>query len=75
MPPSTTELAAIARHLVTLPGQEGAEVSDDESLGVTFVQGHGSGPDLTYAAMPHWDADSWPERHARSSTSPAWRRS
>lgn len=44
-----------------LPGQEGAIVSDDEALGVTFVRGPGSGPDLTYAALPHWDADSWAE--------------
>jgi ribosomal protein S18 acetylase RimI-like enzyme len=46
---------------VTLPGQEGATVSDDEELGVTFVRGPGSGPDLTYAALPRWDEASWPD--------------
>lgn len=58
-PPTAQELAAIARHLVTLPGQEGAEVSADEELGVTFVRGPGSGPDLTYAALPQWDEQGW----------------
>ena len=58
-PPTTAELEAIHRHLVRLPGQEGAIVDEDEALGVTFVRGPGSGPDLTYAALPHWDADTW----------------
>ena len=58
-PPTTDELEAIHRHLVRLPGQEGAVVTDDDELGVTFVRGPGSGPDLTYAALPRWDADSW----------------
>jgi ribosomal protein S18 acetylase RimI-like enzyme len=59
--PSADELAAIHRHLVTLPAQEGASVSDDVELGVTFVRGSGSGPDLTFAAMPRWDEETWPE--------------
>ena len=59
-PPSRAELEAIARHLVTLPGQEGAEVSVDEARGVTFVRGSGSGPDMTYAALPQWGDDDWP---------------
>ena len=59
-PPDADELSAMARHLVALPGQEGAAVSVDEDLGVTFVWGPGSGPDLSYAAMPRWDADTWP---------------
>ena len=59
-PPDAAELDAIARHLVTLPGQEGAAVLVDEELGVTFVRGPGSGPDLSYATMPHWDVDTWP---------------
>ncbi len=58
-PPSPAELEAIERHLVTLPGQEGASVQADEELGVIFVRGPGSGPDLTYAAMPRWEADTW----------------
>lgn len=60
-PLSPAELEAIQRHLVTLPGQEGAIVSDDDDLGVTFVRGPGSGPDLTYAAMPRWDRGTWAE--------------
>lgn len=58
-PPTTDELEAIHRHLVRLPGQEGAIVTEDKALGVTFVRGPGSGPDLTYAALPHWDGDTW----------------
>ncbi len=58
-PPTDEELDAIHRHLVRLPGQEGAIVTEDAELGVTFVRGPGSGPDLTYAALPHWDSDSW----------------
>ena len=60
-PPSAEELEAIHRHLVRLPGQEGAIVTEDAELGVTFVRGPGSGPDLTYAAMPRWDARTWAE--------------
>jgi len=60
-PPSADELQLIERHLVTLPGQEGATVRVDDALGVVFVRGPGSGPDLTYAAMPRWDAQTWPE--------------
>jgi len=63
-PPTTAELEAIHRHLVVLPGQEGAVVADDAELGVTFVRGPGSGPDLTFAALPGWDSDTWPERLA-----------
>jgi ribosomal protein S18 acetylase RimI-like enzyme len=60
-PPTRAELEAIHRQLVTLPAQEGASVVDDEDLGVTFVRGPGSGPDLTYAARPRWDDRRWPE--------------
>ncbi len=60
-PPSADELEAIQRHMVTLPAQEGAEVVADEALGVTFVRGPGSGPDVAYAALPRWSADEWPE--------------
>ena len=59
-PPSAVELEAILEHLVTLPGQEGASVEVDDALGVIFVRGRGSGPDLTYAARPRWDAEAWP---------------
>jgi ribosomal protein S18 acetylase RimI-like enzyme len=53
--PSAQELEAVARHLVVLPELEGATVTEDEALGVTFVRGAGSGPDLTYAALARWD--------------------
>ena len=61
-PPTATELEAIERHLVALPGLEGAVVTDDEELGLTFVRGPGSGPDLTYAASPRWTDDDWAAR-------------
>lgn len=60
-PPSADELAAMQRHVVTLPGQEGGRVHDVEELGVTLVEGPGSGPDVTYAAMPRWGVDTWPD--------------
>ena len=60
-PPTVEELKVIAHHLVALPGQEGAIVSRDDELGVTFVRGPGSGPDLTYAALPRWDESTWAE--------------
>jgi GNAT superfamily N-acetyltransferase len=59
-PPSTVELEAIQEHLVTLPGEEGASVEVDDELGVIFVRGPGNGPDLTYAARPRWDSETWP---------------
>jgi ribosomal-protein-alanine N-acetyltransferase len=52
------------RHLVTLPGQEGGTVRQDRELEATLVHGSGSGPDVTYAAMPRWDVDVWQERLA-----------
>jgi ribosomal protein S18 acetylase RimI-like enzyme len=60
-PPSGDELEAIQRHVVSLPAQEGAVVEADDTLGVTFVRGFGSGPDATYAAMPRWGPDEWPD--------------
>jgi GNAT superfamily N-acetyltransferase len=63
-PPGIEELEAMHRHLVTLPAQEGAVVTADDELGVVFVRGSGSGPDLTYAAMPRWEPASWTERLA-----------
>jgi ribosomal protein S18 acetylase RimI-like enzyme len=61
-PPSAEELAAIQRHLVALPEWEGATVEVDDQLGVTFVSGPGSGPDTSYAALPRWSWQAWPER-------------
>lgn len=66
-PPTAEELAAIQRHLVTLPEWDGGSVEDDEALAVTFVRGPGDGPDLSYAAQPRWDAKAWPERLQRVS--------
>lgn len=75
-PPSHQELAAIQRHLATLPEWEGGSVVDDPGLGVTLVRGPGNGPDVSYAAMPRWDAATWPGRlHAvseRMRTDGAW---
>ena len=36
-------------------------MTEDAELGVTFVRGPGSGPDLTYAAMPRGDDRTWAE--------------
>lgn len=60
-PPSTAELEAIQRQLVTLPQLEGATLTPDPGLGVVLVRGPGSGPDVTYSAMPRWDAAAWPK--------------
>ena len=61
-PPSPAELVAIQRHLVSLPVWEGARAEVDDELGVTLVRGPGSGPDTSYAAMPRWGAEDWPDR-------------
>lgn len=66
-PPRDDELEAMQRHLVLLPGQEGGTVRHDRELGVTLVHGAGSGPDVTYAAMPRWDVQRWPEQLAATS--------
>lgn len=63
-PPSRDELEAIERHLVGLPGVDGGSVRDDVELGVTLIEGPGSGPDVSYAAMPRWGADEWTSRLA-----------
>jgi GNAT superfamily N-acetyltransferase len=61
-PPTTAELSAIQRHLVTLPVWEGGTASEDGALQVTLVHGPGNGPDVSYAAMPRWHASDWPAR-------------
>ncbi len=61
-PPSADEAAAIQRQLVALPAWEGATVTPDPELGVTFVRGPGGGPDTCYAALPRWGSDDWPQR-------------
>lgn len=58
-PPTSAELDAIRRHLVTLPALEGARVDVDEELGVTFVRGPGSGTATSYAGLPRWDGGDW----------------
>lgn len=58
-PPTLSELTAIQRHVVEQPGLVGASVEVDEDLRVTFVMSRGRSPDLTYAAMPRWEADDW----------------
>jgi len=61
-PPSPQELLAIERHLVVLPTFEGATVEGDAELGVTFVRGPGTEPDMSYAAMLRWSVEAWPSR-------------
>jgi ribosomal protein S18 acetylase RimI-like enzyme len=60
-PPTPDELLAMQRNLVLLPLDEGASATADPDLGVTFVRGPGSGPDVTYAALPDWPSGAWPE--------------
>lgn len=59
-PPTQAELLAMQRHLALLPADEGASVTPDDDLGVTFVRGPGNGPDVTYAALPRWAPSEWP---------------
>jgi ribosomal protein S18 acetylase RimI-like enzyme len=66
-PPTGAELAAVQRHLVALPEWEGGTVRVEHELEVTLVQGPGGGPDVTYAAMPRWSVDTWPEQLQRAS--------
>jgi ribosomal protein S18 acetylase RimI-like enzyme len=61
-PPSPAELAGIQRHLAALPVAEGGSMHEDAELGVALVRGPGDGPDVSYAAMPRWSAESWPSR-------------
>jgi ribosomal protein S18 acetylase RimI-like enzyme len=61
-PPSHDELAAIQRHLATLPTFEGGVVREMSELGVVLVQGPGHGADGSYAAMPRWTAETWQGR-------------
>jgi hypothetical protein len=58
-PPSPAELAAIQRHLATLPALEGGTVRELPELDVTLVEGDGHGLDGSYAAMPRWTAETW----------------
>jgi ribosomal protein S18 acetylase RimI-like enzyme len=61
-PPSSAELAAIQRHLATLPALEGGTVRELPELDVTLVGGDGHGLDGSYAAMPRWTAETWQAR-------------
>ena len=48
-PPSPEELLAIERHLVALPVQDGATLTEDRELGVTFVRSPAREPDGSFA--------------------------
>jgi hypothetical protein len=61
-PPSDAEIAAIARHLASQAAHDGAEIRDDEALGVLLAYRTETGPEHNYAARPTWSAEEWVER-------------
>jgi ribosomal protein S18 acetylase RimI-like enzyme len=61
-PPSRDELARIALHLAGQAVHDGADLRDDEALGVWLSYRAATGPEHNYAAGPRWEADDWPER-------------
>jgi ribosomal protein S18 acetylase RimI-like enzyme len=61
-PPTSAELAAIQRHLASLPTFVGGAARDLPELAVTLVQGPGHAVDSSYAAMPRWTAETWQGR-------------
>jgi ribosomal-protein-alanine N-acetyltransferase len=61
-PPSAAELAAIQRHLATLPARDGGSVRELPELGITLVEGDRRGVDGSYAAMPRWTSETWQSR-------------
>jgi ribosomal protein S18 acetylase RimI-like enzyme len=65
VPPTPEELARIRRHVAAQSVHDGAEVRDDEELGVLRSYRPRSGPEHAYAAMPRWPADEWAERLGR----------
>jgi ribosomal protein S18 acetylase RimI-like enzyme len=60
-PPGRDELEHIERHLASLPGHSGAEVTDSAELGGLLVHANGKGPGLNYAALPRWTPEGWHE--------------
>ncbi len=58
-PVTHDELLRIQRHMAGLPHHAGAEVAQDDVLGVLMVRQRGAGPALNYAAMPRWEAATW----------------
>jgi ribosomal protein S18 acetylase RimI-like enzyme len=58
-PPTRDELQRIERHLASLPGHSGAELSDSAELGALLVHVPGNGHGLNYAALPRWTSDGW----------------
>ena len=65
VPPTPDELARIVRHVAAQSVHDGAVISDDDDLRVVRSHRDRSGPEHTYAAMPRWRADEWPERLTR----------
>ena len=58
-PPTPDEIAAIQRHLASLPVHAGATVTHDAVLGVLLCRQDGAGPAGNYAAMPRWKPMAW----------------
>jgi ribosomal protein S18 acetylase RimI-like enzyme len=63
-PPTTDEIDRIARHLASQAVHDGADVRDDEELGVLLSYRAATGPEHNYAARPRWTAADWPARLA-----------
>ena len=61
-PPTADEIDRIARHLAGQAVHDGAEVRDDDELGVLLSYRAATGPEHNYAARPRWTADDWPAR-------------
>jgi len=60
--PTHEELETMERKHIELTTHAGAEVVDDESLGVEMVRLHGRGPGLNYAAQIRWSSADADER-------------
>ncbi len=58
-PVSIEELVRIERHMASLPVHVGAEVTQDDALGVLMIRQRGAGAAVNYAAMPRWEASTW----------------
>lgn len=54
IPPTPAEIAAIERHLASLPVHSGGRLVDDPALGVLMVRAAGGEHSLDYGALARW---------------------
>jgi ribosomal protein S18 acetylase RimI-like enzyme len=64
-PITLDELARVQRDLVSLPVHAGAQLIEDDELGVTRLRLPGGGAVVDYAALPRWATSDWQERLQR----------